>query len=93
MNNAIKWIKLGLGSVAGFGASMIVSSVARNALDVDRLSPGKRVASILGASVLGMIAGDAADKYICNTVDDIWNGVQTIQKAMSSSDEEAENDG
>ena len=87
MNNAIKWIKFGLGAIAGFGASTIVGNVVKNAVDTSKMNLPQRLAVALGAGVLGMMVGDAADKYVCNSIDDIWDGVQTVQKLMTESTE------
>ena len=88
MNNAIKWIKFGLGTIAGLGASVIVGNVAKNAVYTSKMNLPQRLAVVLGSSVLGMMVGDAADKYICKNIDDIWDGVQTIQKLMTENNED-----
>lgn len=97
MNSAIKWIKFGLGTIAGLGASAIVGNVAKKAVDTSKMNLPQRLAVVLGSSVLGMMVGDAANKCICNNIDDIWDGVQTVQKLMTGNAEdaktEAENDG
>lgn len=94
MNNAIKWIKFGLGTIAGLGASVIVGNVAKNAVDTSKMNMPQRLAVVLGSSVLGMMVGDAADKYICKNIDDIWDGVQMVQKLMAGNteDEKSEED-
>jgi hypothetical protein len=88
MNNAIKWIKFGLGAIAGLGASTIVGNVVKNAVDTSKMNLPQRLAVVLGSSVLGMMVGDAADKYICKNIDDIWDGVQTVQKLMTENTED-----
>lgn len=88
MNSAIKWIKFGLGTIAGLGASAIVGNVAKNAVDTSKMNLPQRLAVAIGSSVLGMMVGDAADKYICKNIDDIWDGVQTVQKLMTGNTED-----
>lgn len=87
MNSTIKWIKFGLGTIAGLGASTIVGNVVKNAVDTSKMNLPQRLAVALGVGVLGMMVGDAADKYVCNNIDDIWDGVQTIQKLMTGNTE------
>ncbi len=96
MNNAIKLVKFALGSIAGAGASLLVSSAIKKNTDMDEAAPLKRAAMMLGGSVIGMIVADKADKYVSDAFDELWDGVSVIRKALSDTKEtetEAEENG
>ena len=96
MNNTIKWIRIGLGTIAGAGASLLVGSAIKKNTDMDEAGPLKRAAMMLGGSVIGMIVADKADKYVSDAFDELWDGVSVIRKALSDTKEtetEAEENG
>ena len=71
----MKLLKVGLGTIASAGASVIVGTVANNAVNRENISLAKKICVFVGASVMGMMVGDAVDKYVGNMVDDLEKSI------------------
>lgn len=90
-----KLLKAGLGTIASTGAAIIVENIAKNAVNRENICLAKKICVFVGASVMGMMVGDAVDKYVCNTVDDLEKSVTEIKNAIDkvnkNNSEEEEN--
>ena len=78
----MKLLKVGLGTIASAGASVIVGTVANNAVNRENISLAKKICVFVGASVMGMMVGDAVDKYVGNMVDDLEKSITEIKNAI-----------
>lgn len=91
----MKLLKVGLGTIASTGAAIIVENIANNAVNRKNICLAKKICIFVGASVMGMMVGDAVDKYVCNTVDSFEKSVtelkNTIDKMNKNNSEEEEN--
>ena len=91
----MKFLKVGLGTIAGTGASMIIGTIANNAINRENVNLVKKLCMFVGASVMGMMVGDAVDKYVENGVDNIEKSITEIKNAIDQANnknsEEEEN--
>lgn len=91
----MKFLKVGLGTIAGTGASMFIGGIATNVINRENVSVAKKLCMFVGASVMGMMVGDAVDKYVENGVDNIEKSITEIKNAFdqvnNQNSEEEEN--
>lgn len=91
----MKLIKAGLGTIASTGAAIIVRNIANNAVNRENICLAKKICVFVGASVIGMMVGDAVDKYVGNAVDDLEKSISEIKNAIDkvnkNNSEEEEN--
>ena len=90
-----KLIKVGLKTIASTGASVFVGMIASDVVKRENVSLIKKVCALAGASVIGMMVGDAVEKYVENRVDDVEKSIteikNTIDKVNKKNSEEEEN--
>lgn len=91
----MKFLKVGLGTIAGTGASMIVGTIANNVVNRENVNLARKICMFIGASAMGMMVGDAVDKYVENGVDNIEKSITEIKNALDQANnknsEEEEN--